>query len=117
MKTLAICLFIALFVSLGFLTLAWMENSKYREVQQKEIDHLKKQNLAQKDSLEKELTLTRDSLHIAFETIKLANKERIEAHERSQKTIRDLQKIVFIQHTDSSRNIELNKLYPTFKPL
>lgn len=86
-------------------------------LQQSTIDGLKKQLKTQSDSLQNVLSVTRDSLEISYATIRLANKERIEAHERSQKAIVNLQKIIFIQHTDSSRNKAVKDLYPTFKPL
>jgi septal ring factor EnvC (AmiA/AmiB activator) len=92
------------------------EMSDRDRLKQVEIDHLKKEIAEQRDSLESVLKVTQDSLDIAFETIKQANIERQAAHERSQKTIRDLQRIVFITHSDSSRNKVLKQLYPTFNP-
>lgn len=85
-------------------------------MKQREIDYLRKKNQVERDSLENVLKLTSDSLDIAFATIRLAHEQSQEARKRSQKTIADLQKIIFVTHTDSSRNAELVKLYPTFKP-
>ncbi|HEU5289471.1 MAG TPA: hypothetical protein VFU05_02435 [Cyclobacteriaceae bacterium] len=93
-----------------------LENSKYRELERKVIEGLKRENLKQKDSLVRVVDLTRDSLDIAFNTILLAKKESQEARERSQKTIRDLQKIIYIQHTDSSRTAVLKTLYKSYTP-
>lgn len=100
-------------VCLGFIAVNFMESNDRDRLKQVEIDHLKKEIKEQADSLEKQLALTRDSLSIAFETIRLATKEREEAHARTQKTIKDLQRIVFIQYeSDSARLNALKKLYP-----
>lgn len=85
-------------------------------LKQSEINGLKKANKIERDSLQSLLKVTKDSLQIAFETIKTARKESIEARERTQATIRNLQKIIFIQHTDSSRTAELKTLYKSFNP-
>lgn len=107
---------IVVFIGLGILLVGLMEQSKYSELQEKQIQHLQEQNQAQRDSLEKELKLTKDSLNIALNTILLKHEETLEAHERSQRTIDNLRKIIFITHTDSSRTEILKQLYPTFKP-
>lgn len=116
MKNTIIFSTVVIFALLAVIWVYVSETADLRRTQQAEIDHLKKENLKQKDSLESVLKVTQDSLETAFETIKQANIERQAAHERSQKTIRDLQRIVFIQHTDSSRLATLKQLYPTFKP-
>lgn len=115
MKTFLIGLAITVSIYV-MLVVIFSEISDKDRIKQAEIDHLKKEIAAQADSLERVLKVTQDSLLIAFETIKQANIERQAAHERSQKTIRDLQRIVYIQHTDSSRLATLKQLYPTFNP-
>lgn len=101
---------------LVLLAVNFMESSDRDRLKQVEIDYLKKEIAEQRDSLESVLKVTQDSLEIAYATIRLATKEREEAHARTQKTIKDLQRIVFIQHTDSSRLATLKQLYPTFNP-
>lgn len=115
MKTFLIplSLIVSILVLLGVLFLEFKDRER---LQQSIIDGLRKQNKKESDSLNQILKVTKDSLVIAFETIKQARIEREESHLRTQKTIKDLQRIVFIQHTDSSRNKALKDLYPTFKP-
>ena len=85
-------------------------------MKQREIDYLRKKNQVERDSLEKALKLTSDSLDIAFATIRLAHEQSQEARKRSQKTIADLRKIIFVTHTDSSRTAELKSLYKSYTP-
>lgn len=115
MKTflIGLAILVAIFLVLDVLFTEMSDRDRLKQV---EIDHLKKEIAEQRDSLESVLKVTQDSLEIAFETIKQANIERQAAHERSQKTIRDLQRIVFITHSDSSRLATLKQLYPTFNP-
>lgn len=114
MKTIILCIVIFLLAGIAFIGV--MEMNKQNDLLQAEIDGLKRENKIQADSLNKALLLTRDSLSIAFETIRIANKERQEAHERTQRIIRNYEKIIFVTHTDSSRTATLKQLYPTFKP-
>lgn len=112
----AIVIFLLIFI---FTAIAWIgatEMLDRNRVQQSTIDGLRKQNKKESDSLNQVLKVTQDSLLIAFETIKQARIEREESHLRTQKTIKDLQKIVYIQHTDSSRNKALTQLYKTYQP-
>lgn len=108
--------FILFFALLAFIFVGSSELFKQTELQQKEIDHWKKVNKEQADSLNQVLKVTQDSLSIAFEAIKQAAIEREAAHLRTQKIIKDLQKIVYIQHTDSSRSKALTQLYKTYTP-
>lgn len=106
-------------VIIALFALIWVfvtEMNDRNRVLQSEIEGLKRENQAERDSLNKTLLLTRDSLSIAFETIRIANKERQEAHERTQRIIRNYEKIIFVTHTDSSRTATLKQLYPTFNP-
>lgn len=105
-----------MFIGLGFIYIAHMEQSKYSELQEKQIQRLQEQNQAQRDSLEKELKLTKDSLNIALNTILLKHEESVLARERSQRTIDNLRKIIFITHTDSSRTATLKTLYKSYTP-
>lgn len=89
---------------------------KESDLKQATIDGMRKKNIAERDSLESQLAATRDSLNIAFETIRQAKEETLKANEASKREIKKLKGILFVQHTDSSRNIELTKLYPSFKP-
>lgn len=115
MKPILIFAFIIL-VLIGIVWVGVSEMNDQNRVLQSEIEGLKRENQAERDSLNKALLLTRDSLSIAFETIRIANKERQEAHERTQRIIRNYEKIIFVTHTDSSRTATLKQLYPTFNP-
>lgn len=115
MKTLTIGILI-IFCIFVMLVSIYSEVKDYNRIQQSTIDGLKKQLKTQEDSLQNVLSVTRDSLTIAFETIKQANIERQAAHERSQKTIKDLQRIVYIKYeSDSARLNALKTLYPSWK--
>lgn len=116
MKALVISLSILSMILLGIVAIGYMETRKESDLQQSEIEGLKKRNKSERDSMETRLALTRDSLFIAFETIRQATKDRELAHERTQKLIRNYEKIIFVTLNDSSRNSELIKLYPSFKP-
>lgn len=92
------------------------EVSKERDLNQKTIDGLLRANKAQRDSLEKHLEITRDSLQIAFETIRQATKEREEAHLRTQKMMKNYESILYIKYeNDSTRINALKRLYPTWQ--
>lgn len=99
----------------GILISEFVQLSKEKELEQSTIDHLRKENVKERDSLENSLSLTRDSLSIALHTIAVAHQQSVEAHARSQKTIDNLKKIIFITHTDSSRINELKTLYPSWR--
>ena len=116
MKNIVICLSILTLVLLGIIFIGASELNDLNRLQQKEIEGLKKFNRIERERLLKQLELTKDSLQIAYQNIAIANKESQQARLRTQATIRNLQKIIFIQHTDSSRTAELKELYPTFKP-
>lgn len=112
-KTTATLTVLCLFLFISCVTL-FIESGTVTDVRQIEIDYLKKQNQKERERFETELQVTRDSLNVAFETIRQANKERQEAHERTQRIIRNYEKIIFVALTDSSRNSELKKLYKSF---
>lgn len=116
MKTtnMALPLFIVIGILLVFVYIEVSQVLDRNRTQQAEIEGLRKRNKKESDSLNHVLKVTQDSLSIAFETIKQARVEREEAHLRTQKTIHDLQKIIFVVHTDSSRLATLKNLYPTF---
>lgn len=115
MKTYLIVLLIFVFLfCLGGLTV-YIEAKKESDLKQREIDGLKRTNKKEKDSLLIKLAIKQDSLNIVLQLMSVAHQESVEAHQRSQATIRNLQRIIFITHTDSSRNAELTKLYPSWK--
>lgn len=116
MRSLIIVFTLLTLILLTIIFVGSRELFKENELRQSEIEGLRKQNKKERDSLQTQLALTRDSLSVAFNTIRIATAEREASHLRTQKTIRDLQRIVFIAHTDSSRTIELKNLYPTFNP-
>lgn len=99
-----------------FYTINTIEQGKENDLLQRSLDGQKRQNKKERQNLENELKATRDSLTIAFQTIRLANKESAEAHARSQATIKNLRAIIFVSHSDSSRNQELKSLYKSFNP-
>lgn len=115
MKNTIIILVVLVAVLIGVIIVGSTELRDMVRIKQSEINGLKKQNQVERDSLEGLLKLKSDSLSMAYESIRVANKERIEAHERTQRTIRNLQKIIFIQHTDSSRTAELKQLYKSYQ--
>ncbi len=116
MKPSEIILSLIVVVLTAVIVLGLLELRKEDQLKQSVIDGLRRENKKEADSLTRNLKLTRDSLSIAFETIKQSRKESQEAHERTQATIRNLQRIVFIQHTDSSRTAELKTLYKSYTP-
>lgn len=116
MKNLPFILGLIIIVLIGGIYVLVTELNDVNRVQQTTIDGLKRTNEKQRDSLERQLTATRDSLSIAFETIRTASAEREEAHKRTQATIRNLQKIIFVQHSDSSRTATLKELYKSYTP-
>src|SRR5689334_10219032 len=92
-----------------------IEARKESDLQQSEINGLKKSNKEEADRLRSELAITRDSLNVAFETIRIANKETQEAHERTQRIIKRYEQIIFISYTsDSARHRKLSELYPSY---
>lgn len=99
---------------------AWVgttEFYKQTETMQKTIDGLWKANENQENEFRRQLKLTRDSLEVAYATIRLAHQESVEAHERSQKTIANLNKIIYISYqSDSARTNALKKLYKSYNP-
>lgn len=112
-------IYLIVFVIFFLLTILYLGVTELRDVnriQQKTIDGLREANKKEKDSLQTQLAITRDSLSTAFATIRQAAKDREIAHERTQATIRNLQKIIYIQYTDSSRTAELKELYKSFNP-
>lgn len=114
-KTLLILLVIVALIVYG--VVAVIEWEKEKQLQQSTIDGLKKSNKEEADRLRSELAITRDSLNVAFETIRVAHKESVEARERSQRTIRDLQRIVYIKYeSDSARLNALKSLYKSYVP-
>lgn len=114
MKTAIILL--CLFISVAIVVTAIIEHRKEDTLDQATIEGLKKQNAKERDSLNTQLAITRDSLSIALHTIALAHQESVEAMERSQRTIRDLQRIVYIKYeSDSARLNAIKKLYPSYQ--
>lgn len=109
-------LIVSILVLLAIIFVGVTEMNDRNRVQQSTIDGLRKQNKKESDSLNQVLEVTKDSLSVAFETIKQARIEREASHLRTQKTIRDLQKIIYVVHTDSSRNKALTQLYKTYQP-
>lgn len=95
-----------------------MEWRKESDLKQSEIDGLKRSNRKERDSLETRLAITRDSLTVAFETIRQSRKESQEAHERTQRMIKNYEKILFIRFSnDAQRDSALSRLYPSFRPI
>lgn len=107
--------YITIFLLAGIAFIGVMEMNDRNRLQQAEIEGLKRENQIKADSLNKALLLTRDSLEIALHTIAVNHKETLEARERSQATIKALQKIIFIVHNDSSRTATLKELYKSYK--
>lgn len=116
MKPIVLILSLIIIVLVTFMTLNFIEDRKEDSLKQSTINGLRLQNKKEKDSLENVLKVTRDSLDIAFNTIKIATAEREASHLRTQATIRNLQRIVFITHSDSSRTKALKELYKTYTP-
>lgn len=115
MKNLPFILGLIILVLIGAIYVLVTELRDVNRVQQSTIDGLRKKNQVERDSLENVLKLTSDSLDIAFATIRLAHEQSQEARKRSQKTIADLRKIIFVTHNDSSRLAEFKNLYPSWK--
>jgi len=71
----------------------------------------------QRDSLETQINVIRDSLTVAFELIRLTHNNTAEAHRSTEKTRRNHERIIFINHTDAGRDSLLTILYPSFRPV
>lgn len=116
MKILIPAIFLLMLVCVGILFVNQYEQSNYRKFLQSEVDHLREQNKFERDSLEKELSATRDSLSIALYTIKVRHEETTKAKAATMREINKLKSIVFVQHpNDSLRIKEIKKLYPSWK--
>lgn len=103
-------------VLLVWIFLLITENKVESDLKQSEIDHLKKTNEAQRDSLEKRLELTREMLIIQIDSIRLYKLESESARKKSQKEITTLKNILFVKHdNDSLRIIALKKLYTSWR--
>lgn len=116
MKTLAIVLSIALAGALVFIYV----NS------QSGYDTLKQENKAlkehvriirhEKDSAIHALELTKDSIDVAYELLKLAKNETLEANKVSQMYQKKYDRLVFVTHrTNQERDSVLKKLYPSYE--
>lgn len=115
MKPIELILSLIIIVLVTFMTLNFIEDRKEDNLKQTTINGLRLQNKKEKDSLENVLKVTRDSLDIAFNTIKIATAERIEAHERTQRIIKNYEKIIFIRYaSDSARHRKLSELFPSY---
>lgn len=117
MKNLIIIFALVTALLLTVIFLGSYELNQVNKLQQKEIDGMRKRNREQEKAYQKELKLTRDSLSIAFHTIRLAKEETQKAHEQSQKEIKKLLGIVHVTYAnDSLRLHALRTLYPTLNP-
>lgn len=114
MKT-GIILFIVAIALTLFIASLVLEIRDRDRLQQSIINGLRDRNVKERDSLELILREKNDSLKSALESIRIANEETKKANARSQREIRVLKNILFVQHSDSSRNAELQKLYPSWK--
>lgn len=107
-----------IFALLSVLFIAFTELRDVNRIQQSEIKHLREVNKKEKDSLQTQLAITRDSLSVAFETIRQARIESQEAHERTQRMIKNYEKIIFVRFSnDAQRDSALSKLYTSFRPI
>lgn len=115
MKAFTISLIILTLILLGIIYLASTEMSDRNRVLQSEVDGLRIETKKEKDSLNQVLKVTKDSLSIAFNTIKIANLEKVWAHEASQKEIKKLRAVVHVVYENDSLRINaLKELYKTF---
>lgn len=114
MKT-GIILFVIAIALILFIASIVLEIRDRDRLQQSIINGLRERNIKERDSLELILREKNDSLKSALESIRIANEETKKAHERSQREIRVLKNILFVQHTDSSRTEELKKLYKSYR--
>lgn len=108
-----------MFIGLGFIYIAHMEQSKYSELQEKQIQHLQEQNQAQRDSFNIVLQLKDDTIRIAKNTILLQDSTIKTSEADKAKYKRDTHdKIHFINFTtnDAGRDSILTSLYPSFRP-
>lgn len=109
---------IVVFIGLGILLVGLMEQSKYSELQEKQIQHLQEQNQAQRDSFNVILQLKDDTIRIAKNTILLQDSTIKTSEADKAKYKRDTHdKIHFINFTnDAGRDSILTSLYPSFRP-
>ena len=69
------------------------------------------------DSLQTYLGVTRDSLRVAFSTIKEKHNNTSEALEVADKSTKAHETIKYIHFNDVGRDSLLSKLYPSFRPV
>lgn len=68
-------------------------------------------------TLEERYEITKDSLDIAFSTIKFANFERIKAEQKAREAMRKYNDIKFVRYeSDTARNNALKQLYRSYTP-
>lgn len=116
MKHIATILFI-ITVCLALLTASLvLELRKEKQLDQSTIDGLRIKNLMDKKAFEHALDSIRNSFKQSMDSVAFAHGESLKANVRSQKEIKILKGIVYIQHTDSSRTATLKELYKTWKP-
>lgn len=116
MKAALIISIFIIFILLGVIGIGSTELWKENHFKQIEINYLREQIKAEKDSMTSVLLETRDSLKTSLAEKQLLKAEKEKALAVSEREIKKLKGIVFIQHTDSTRIAELKKLYPSFKP-
>lgn len=107
---------------IGILLCAWFmfvkhtEDSTELRVQRKEIKHLQEVNKQQELYFKHRYELRGDSIKMKDELLRQANLLTQKANQETAKAQSVLKKILFVNHTDSSRLEALHKLYPSFKP-
>lgn len=109
-------LIVSILVLLAIIFVGVTEMNDRDRVQQSTIDGLRKQNKKESDSLNQVLKVTQNLFSAREDSIVNAHEQTIKAHEVTKRENKILKGIVFIQHTDSSRNKALTQLYKTYQP-
>lgn len=103
------------FLCLAGITM-FIETRKEKQIDQATIDGLNRKVIMEKKAFEKIYDAQQKDFSRQLDSMARAHTETLKANEASKREIKKLKGILFVQHTDSSRNIELTKLYPSFKP-
>lgn len=115
MKTLYIILTIIALALCVFAGTLVMELRKEKQIDQATIDGLNRKVIMEKKAFEKIYDAQQKDFSRQLDSMARTHTETLKANEASKREIKKLKGILFVQHTDSSRNIELTKLYPSFK--
>lgn len=115
MKNLIFLLSFIVVILLSAIFIGSTELRNLVRLKQSEVEGLKKENERKDKAFHKTLDSTRKAFKAQNDSIIFAHEKTIKANLVSQKEIKKLRGIIFIQHSDSSRTAELKTLYPSWQ--